>query len=44
VIYEMPIKWMSSDPSENAPLVELGTFDKVIFEHLDDLAGTSNLG
>ena len=38
VIYEMPIKWMSSDPSENAQLVELGTFDKVIFEHLDDLA------
>ena len=39
VIYEMPVKWMSSDPSEDAPLVELGTFDKVIFEHLDDLAG-----
>jgi 1,4-alpha-glucan branching enzyme len=38
-IYEMPIKWMASDPSENAPLVELGTFDKVIFEHLDGLAG-----
>lgn len=38
VIYEMPIKWMSSDPSENAPLVELGTFDKVIFEHLNGLA------
>jgi 1,4-alpha-glucan branching enzyme len=38
VIYEMPIKWMSSDPGENAPLVELGTFDKVIFEHLNDLA------
>jgi 1,4-alpha-glucan branching enzyme len=38
VIYEMPIKWMSSDPGEGAPLVELGTFDKVIFEHLDDLA------
>jgi len=38
-IYEMPIKWMASDPGENAPLVELGTFDKVIFEHLDDLAG-----
>ena len=36
VIYEMPVKWMSSDPSENA-LVELGTFDKIIFEHLDDL-------
>jgi 1,4-alpha-glucan branching enzyme len=39
VIYEMPIKWMSSDPVEHAPLVELGTFDKVIFEHLNDLAG-----
>jgi 1,4-alpha-glucan branching enzyme len=38
VIYEMPVKWMSSDPSEGAPLVELGTIDKVIFEHLDDLA------
>ena len=38
-IYEMPIKWMASDPGESAPLVELGTFDKVIFEHLDDLAG-----
>ena len=38
VIYEMPIKWMSSDPGEGAQLVELGTFDKVIFEHLDDLA------
>jgi 1,4-alpha-glucan branching enzyme len=37
-IYEMPIKWMSSDPGENAALVELGTFDEVIFEHLNDLA------
>ncbi|HEV3145525.1 MAG TPA: alpha-amylase family glycosyl hydrolase [Gemmataceae bacterium] len=37
VIYEMPIKWMSSDPGEKNTLVELGTFDKVIFEHLDDL-------
>jgi glycosidase len=35
VIYEMPLKWMSST-SENS-LVELGTFDKVIFEHLDAL-------
>ena len=26
-------------PGENAPLVELGTFDEVIFAHLDDLAG-----
>lgn len=39
VIYEMPIKWMASDPGENAPLVELGTFDKVVFAHLDNLAG-----
>lgn len=39
-IYEMPIKWMSSDPGEGAPLVELGTFDKVIFEHLNDLASS----
>jgi len=39
VIYEMPIKWMSSDPGEKAFLVELGTFDAVIFRHLDDLAG-----
>jgi len=39
VIYEMPVKWMSSDPTEN-PLVELGTFDKIIFEHLDDLAAS----
>lgn len=38
VIYEMPIRWMSSDPIENAPLVELGTFDKVIFERLNALA------
>lgn len=37
VIYEMPIKWMASGTYEN-PLVELGTIDKVIFEHLDDLA------
>jgi 1,4-alpha-glucan branching enzyme len=37
VIYEMPIKWMSSDPAEKNTLVELGTLDKVIFEHLDDL-------
>jgi 1,4-alpha-glucan branching enzyme len=40
VIYGMPIKWMSSDPTENASLVELGTFDKVIFEHLNDLAAS----
>ena len=33
VIYEMPVKWMSSDPDEN-PLVELGTLERVIFEQL----------
>jgi 1,4-alpha-glucan branching enzyme len=36
VIYEMPIKWMSSAGLEGA-LAELGTLDKVIFEHLNDL-------
>ena len=38
VIYEMPVRWMSSDPDEN-PLAELGTLDRVIFEQLDRLAG-----
>lgn len=36
VIYEMPVKWMASDPLEN-PLAEMGTFDKIIFERLDYL-------
>jgi len=36
VIYEMPIRWMSSAVGEN-PLVELGTIDKALFEHLNDL-------
>jgi glycosidase len=36
VIYEMPVKWMASDPDEN-PLVELGTLEQVIFEQLDRL-------
>ena len=40
VIYEMPVKWMSTDPTEGNTLVELGTFDKVIFEHLDDLVAS----
>lgn len=35
VIYEMPLKWMAS-ASDNS-MVEVGTFDKVIFEHLDYL-------
>jgi 1,4-alpha-glucan branching enzyme len=35
VIYEMPLKWMSSATDNN--LVDLGTFDEVIFEHLDQL-------
>ena len=36
VIYEMPLKWMSS--AVDNPLVDLGTFDETIFEHLDTLA------
>jgi 1,4-alpha-glucan branching enzyme len=35
VIYEMPLKWMSSATDDS--LVDLGTFDEVIFEHLDQL-------
>ena len=35
VIYEMPLKWMKS-ASDN-PLVDVGTFDEIIFEHLDQL-------
>ena len=35
VIYEMPLKWMSS--ATDNPLVDLGTFDEVIFERLDSL-------
>ena len=38
VIYEMPVKWMSSDAVEN-PFVELGTLERVIFEQLDRLLG-----
>jgi hypothetical protein len=38
VMYEMPVKWMSSDPGEN-PLVEPGTLEQVVFEQLDRLAG-----
>jgi 1,4-alpha-glucan branching enzyme len=38
VIYEMPVKWMASDPGEN-PLVELGTLERVLFDQLDRLIG-----
>lgn len=39
VIYEMPLRWMSTPPGETGSLrqIGLGTFDRVIFEHLDDL-------
>ena len=39
IIYEMPLRWMSSPTGETAKLrqIGLGTFDKVIFERLDDL-------
>lgn len=39
VIYEMPVRWMSQ--AEQVRQVDLGTFEKAVFEHLDDLA---NLG
>ncbi|UHG93067.1 alpha-amylase family glycosyl hydrolase [Spirosoma oryzicola] len=37
VIYEMPLRWMSSGP-ELIRQVGLGTFDQAIFAHLDQLA------
>ncbi len=39
VIYEMPLRWMSTPPGETGSMRQLGlgTFDRVIFEHLDDL-------
>ncbi len=37
VIYEMPMRWMESAP-EKARQVGLGTFEKVVFAHLDRLS------
>lgn len=36
VIYEMPMRWMESAP-EKTRQVGLGTFEKVVFTHLDQL-------
>ncbi|PLS78588.1 MAG: hypothetical protein CYG59_17725, partial [Chloroflexi bacterium] len=36
VIYEMPLRWMSS-PLEEIRQVSLGTFERVVFERLDQL-------
>lgn len=36
VVYEMPLRWMTDDPPEHA-LMDLGTFEETVFEHLDDL-------
>jgi 1,4-alpha-glucan branching enzyme len=36
VVYEMPMRWMESAP-EKARQVGLGTFEKVVFAHLDKL-------
>ena len=35
VIYEMPLRWMAT--AEQSRQVALGTFEKLVFEHLDDL-------
>lgn len=35
VIYEMPLRWMAD--AEGSRNVALGTFEKAVFEHLDDL-------
>jgi 1,4-alpha-glucan branching enzyme len=37
VVYEMPLRWMEGDLSRQ---VGLGTFEKVVFTHLDRLAKT----
>jgi len=38
VIYELPVRWMDMPPgASQLRQVGLGTFDKVIFEHLDNL-------
>ena len=37
VIYEMPLRWMEGDATRQ---VGLGTFEKVVFAHLERLAGT----
>ena len=36
IIYEMPMRWMESAP-EKIRQVGLGTFEKTVFAHLDDL-------
>ena len=35
VIYEMPVRWMATAEQERQ--VDIGTFEKTVFEHLDDL-------
>jgi 1,4-alpha-glucan branching enzyme len=37
VIYEMPVRWMSSAGANPQREVDLATFDEVIFEHLNNL-------
>ena len=37
VVYEMPLRWMEGDSTRQ---VGLGTFEKVVFAHLDRLAAT----
>ena len=36
-IYELAVKLIANDPIEQAPLVELGTFESLVFERLDYL-------
>ncbi|HET7206336.1 MAG TPA: alpha-amylase family glycosyl hydrolase, partial [Terriglobales bacterium] len=35
VVYEMPVRWMSQ--TEENRQVDIGTFERTVFEHLDDL-------
>lgn len=38
VIYEVPLRWMDNGDVEQLRQIGLGTFDKVLFEHLDAIA------
>lgn len=38
VIYELPLRWVAGTAEEHERQIGLGTFDRVIFERLDELA------
>lgn len=40
VIYQLPMRWTSTESDIQHRQVELGSFDKALFEHLDNIADT----